>query len=198
MPKSLASAHSGGSMRFCTTMGGELIRLSWRKCQKVAPSWSGFLGAPRGVVLPSATRPARASWNSLVSRQCRAEFDDAFDLARPGVSLGVRDADGDDDRLSRSGYALLAAQGEVGFSCQDGEAFFLAGMDVLGDHAAGHAAPVEPHQMPVAVGGDGGVLDPLAGGGVEEGPEAGGVAISRMHDHQAFASSGFRGEPGWA
>ena len=38
MPKSLASAHSGGSMRFCTAMGGELIRLSWRKCQKVAPS----------------------------------------------------------------------------------------------------------------------------------------------------------------
>src|SRR5580692_2396872 len=72
MPKSLASAHSGGSMRFCTTMGGELIRLSCRKCQKVAPSWSGFFGAPLGVVLPSATRPARASWNSLVSSAGRS------------------------------------------------------------------------------------------------------------------------------
>lgn len=61
MPNILASAHSGGSMRFCTPMGGEVTRLSCRKGQKVAPSCSGFLGALRGVVLPSAVRPATAS-----------------------------------------------------------------------------------------------------------------------------------------
>ncbi len=42
MPKAFASAHSGGSMRFCTQMGGVVTRLSWRKCQKVAPSEPGW------------------------------------------------------------------------------------------------------------------------------------------------------------
>ena len=37
------------------SMGGEVTPLSWRKCQKVAPSWSACLGPPLGVVLPSAT-----------------------------------------------------------------------------------------------------------------------------------------------
>jgi len=45
---------------FCIPMGGEVTRLSWRKCQKVAPSWSGIFGAPRRVVLPSATRPGHS------------------------------------------------------------------------------------------------------------------------------------------
>jgi hypothetical protein len=58
MRKTFASAHSGGRMRFCTQMGVEVTRLSWRKCQKVAPSWSGFFGTPAGVVLPSAARPS--------------------------------------------------------------------------------------------------------------------------------------------
>jgi hypothetical protein len=48
MPKTLASVHRGGRIRFCTQMGGVVTRLSWRKCQKVAPSWSGFLGGARG------------------------------------------------------------------------------------------------------------------------------------------------------
>jgi hypothetical protein len=42
-------------------------------------------------------------------------------------------------------------------------------MDVLGDHAAGHAAAVEADELSVAVLGDGGVLDPPAGGGVNKG-----------------------------
>ena len=62
--------------------------------------------------------------------QRRAEFDDALDLARTGISLRVRDTRGHDDGLARSGYALFAAHGEVGFTRQDGESLFLAGMDV--------------------------------------------------------------------
>src|ERR1700733_1377704 len=53
-------------------MGGEVTRLSRRKCQKVAPSCSGFLGAPREVVRPSAARPARASCHCLVFRAGRS------------------------------------------------------------------------------------------------------------------------------
>ena len=68
----MAAAHRGGKTRFWTQIGGEVTLLSCRKCQKVAPSCRGFLGAPRGVVLPSATRPARASWNSLVWRAGRS------------------------------------------------------------------------------------------------------------------------------
>ena len=94
---------AGGSMRFCTQIGGEVTRLSWRKCQKVAPSWSGLFGAPRGVVLPSATRPARASCHSLVCRAGRSSTTPSIS-AWSGVSLGVRDAGGDDDRLARSGH----------------------------------------------------------------------------------------------
>ena len=59
-------------------MGGEVTPLSWRKCQKVAPSWSGFLGPPLGVVLPSATRPGNASWTSVtrkVGRKAIARHD---------------------------------------------------------------------------------------------------------------------------
>ena len=169
MPKTLARAHSGGSMRFCTRMGGEVTRLSWRKCQKVAPSWSGFFGAPLGVVLLSAT--AGEGLVELLGAQGRAELDDALDLAWSGVPLRMRDAGRHDDSLPRSGDALLAVQGEVGFPGEDGESLFLAGVDVLGDDAAGHTAPVKADELPVAVGGDGGVGDPLAGGGVEEGPE---------------------------
>src|SRR4029077_15493948 len=122
--------------------------------------------------------------------QCRAEFNDAFDLARSGVSLRVRDTRGHDDGLARSGDARLAVQGDVCLAGQDGESLFLVGVDLLGDHAAGHAAPVEADELPVVVGGDGGVFDPLAGGGVEEGPEAGRGAACLGHAHWAFALSG--------
>jgi hypothetical protein len=60
----------------------------------------------------------------------------------------VRDTRGDDDRLARSGYARLAVEGEVGFACQDGESLFLVGVDVLGDDAAGDAAPVKRRSCP--------------------------------------------------
>jgi hypothetical protein len=50
----------------------------------------------------------------------------------------------------------------VGLAGQDGEAFFLAGMDVLGDHPARDAAPGEADQLPVVVLGDGGVGDAAA------------------------------------
>ena len=156
MPKTFASAHRGGSMRFWAQIGGEVTRLSWRKCQKVAPSWSGFLRRAPGCGL-AVGHQAGEGLVKLLGVQCRAELDDALDLARSGVSLGVRDAGGDDDRLARSGYALLAVEGEVGFARQDGKALLLAGMDVLGDHAAGHAAPVEADELPVAVLGEGGV-----------------------------------------
>ncbi len=53
-------------MRFCTHTGGDVTRLSRRKCQTVAPSWRGFLGAPLALVLPSAARPAKASCISRV------------------------------------------------------------------------------------------------------------------------------------
>jgi len=87
MPKSLASAHSGGSMRFCTTMGGELIRLSCRKCQNVAPSCSGFLGAAPGRGLAVGDQ-AGQGLVELLGKQRRAEFDDTLDLARAGVETG--------------------------------------------------------------------------------------------------------------
>ena len=65
-------------MRFWTQIGGEVTRLSRRKYHIVAPSWSGFFGAPRGVVLPSAARPANASCICLV---CRAwsKLNDSLD-----------------------------------------------------------------------------------------------------------------------
>src|ERR1022692_905103 len=118
-------------MRFWAQMGGEVTRLSWRKCQKVAPSWSGLRGAPQGRGLAVGDQ-AGEGLVQLLGAQGRAELDDALDLASSGVSLGVRDAGGDDDRLARSGDVLLAVEGEVGFTRQDDEALFLAGTDVLG------------------------------------------------------------------
>src|ERR1035438_5258443 len=71
-------------MMFCRPTGGEVTRLSCRKCQKVAPSWSGLRGAPLGVVLPSAARPATASWNSLLRSAGRSSTI-AWISAGPGV-----------------------------------------------------------------------------------------------------------------
>ena len=73
----------------------------------------------------------------------------------------MRDTGGHDDRLARSGHMFLAVEGEVGLAGQDGEALFLAGVNVLGDNPAADAAPGEPDQLPVVVLGDGGVGDPL-------------------------------------
>jgi hypothetical protein len=92
----------------------------------------------------------------------------------------MADAGWDHDRLPGPGHAFLAVQGEVSFSCRDDETLLLAGMDVLGDHAAGHAAPAEADELPVAVLGDGCELDPLAHSRVEEGPETGHAAAVRV------------------
>ena len=119
-------------MRFCTQMGGEVTRLSWRKCQKVAPSWSGFLRRAPGRCL-AVGHQAGEGFVELLGVQRGAEFDDALDLAWSGVSLRVGDAGGTTIVSACSGDVLLAVEGEVGFAGQDGEALFLAGMDVLGD-----------------------------------------------------------------
>src|SRR5215472_2914753 len=79
-----------------------------------------------------------------------------------------------------------AVEGEVDFARQDGELLVLAGVDVLGDRAAGHDAPVEADELSIAVVGDGGVGDRLAGGGVEEWPEAGHGTVSSRHGHRVF------------
>ena len=57
-------------------MGGDVARLSWRKCQKVAPSCRGFFGAPRDVVLPIVDQP-REGFVELLGPQSRAQFDHA-------------------------------------------------------------------------------------------------------------------------
>ena len=67
-------------MRFCTQMGGEVTRLSWRKCQKVAPSWSGLRGAPRGGL--AVGDQAGEGLVQFLGAQGRAEFDPALDLDR--------------------------------------------------------------------------------------------------------------------
>lgn len=86
---------------------------------------------------------------------------------------------GHDDRVARPGREFLSVEGEHGLAGGDDETLLLAGMDVLGDRPAGHAAPLEPDQLPVAVLGNRGELDPLAGRRVEEGPEAGHRAVTR-------------------
>jgi hypothetical protein len=67
------------------------------------------------------------SFVKLPGEQCRARFDDALDLGGSGVSLGVGDAGGDGDGLTRCRYAVLAVEGAVGLARDDGEALFLAG-----------------------------------------------------------------------
>ncbi len=81
-------------------MGGEVTRLSWRKCQKVAPSWSGLRGAPLGVVL-AVSGQAGDGLVELLGAQRRPELDDGLDLGGSGVSLGVADARRHNDRLAR-------------------------------------------------------------------------------------------------
>src|ERR1022692_145934 len=109
----------------------------------------------------------------LLAPQRWPQLDDCLDLAGSGVSLGVANPCGHDNRVAGSGCEFLAVEGEAGLTFGDDEAFLLAGMDVLGDQPAWYAAPAEPDQLPVAVLGNGGELDPLAGGRVEEGPETG-------------------------
>ena len=189
MPNTFESAHSGGRNRFWAQMGGEVTRLSWRKCQKVAPSWSGFLGAPLGVVLPSATRPAKASWSSLACRAGRSSTVPSMS-AVPVFPSECGYPGGDDDGIARSGEVLLAVEGEASFASDDGEAFLLVRVDVLGDGPAGHTAPIEAQELAVAVRRYHRVLDVLAGGGVEERPEAGRPAVDRGSAHGVGAVSG--------
>jgi hypothetical protein len=69
-------------MKFCRPTGGEVTRLSCRKCQKAAPSWSGLRGAPLGVVRPSAARDGLVE---LLAPQRSPQFDDRLDFAGSGV-----------------------------------------------------------------------------------------------------------------
>ena len=70
-------------------------------------------------------------------------------------------------------------------------------MDVLGDQAAGHAAPGEADQLAIAVLGDSGVLDPLTGGRVEEGLEAGhDFTVGRSAARTATGTDGRLGASG--
>src|SRR5579863_1337622 len=85
---------------------------------------------------------------------------------------------GHDNRVARPGHEFLTVEGEAGFTLGDDEALLLIRVDVLGDHPAWHAAPAEPEQLPVAVLGNRGELNPLAGGRVEERPEASHRAVS--------------------
>jgi len=61
-------------------------------------------------------------------------------------------------------------------------------MDVLGDRAAGHAAPVEANEISVVVLGDRRELDPLAGGWVEDGSEPGGGDVLAGGAVQGFGA----------
>src|SRR6201988_2332774 len=74
----------------------------------------------------------------------------------------MTDTDGNNDRLTRTDDALLAVDGEVRFAGGDDEALLLVRVEMLGDRAAGHAAPVEANEVLTAVLGSRGDLDPLA------------------------------------
>jgi hypothetical protein len=102
-----------------------------------------------------------------------------LDLGASGVSLRMGHPGGHHDHVAHPGREFLTGQGEPGLAGGVDETLLLAGMDVLGHHPAGHAAPAEPDQLPVAVLGNRGELDPLAGGRIEEGPEAGHHAVTR-------------------
>ena len=184
-----ASAHSGGRNRFWAEMGGEVTRLSWRKCQKVAPSWSGFLGAPLGVVLPSATSPAKASWSSLASKAGRSSTVPSMS-AVPVFPSECGTPAGTTTVSPACARCCLAVEGEAGFASDDGEEFLLVRVDVLGDGPAGHTAPVEAHDLAVAVLRYDRVLDVLTGGRVEEGPEPGRGAVGLGSAHGLCAASG--------
>src|SRR5450755_816151 len=67
----------------------------------------------------------------------------------------------------------ISVDSEGDLARDDGEPLLLVRVDVFEDHTTRHAAPGEAHKLTVAVLADGGVLDPLTRGRVEEGPEAG-------------------------
>jgi hypothetical protein len=77
----------------------------------------------------------------------------------------------------------------MGLTGNDGEALLLIGMDVLGDDAAGHAAPVESDELTVVVFGDCGVLDPLTGGRVEEWAKGGHVRSPSLLRGREFSEN---------
>src|SRR5215467_9645121 len=141
--------------------GAELERVQW-----CAPLRGLAVGhQPRQGLVP------------LLARQRRAELDDRLNLGRSLIALGVTDPGRHDDRLSRSGHAFLAVESEPGFARGDDEPLLLVRVAVLGDHTARHTAPVEADQLPAGVLGDSRDFDPLAGSGVEEGPECGHASI---------------------
>jgi len=93
----------------------------------------------------------------------------------------VTDANRHNKRLARADDTVLAGYGEVRLAGGYREALLLAGMDVLGDRTAGHAAPVESHDIFASVIWGGGELDRLAGRRVGELPKPGGGDVWDRH-----------------
>src|ERR1700678_4052575 len=106
------------------------------------------------------------------------QFDYCLDLGGPWVALRMTHPGRHDDGLARLGNEFVAVERKACRAGGNDETLLLAGMDVLGDQPARHAAPAEPDQLPVGILGHRGELDPLAGARVEERPEAGHRPVS--------------------
>src|SRR5580704_14413570 len=83
----------------------------------------------------------------------------------------MTDAHRPDERLARADNPMLTGVREVRLARRDCEALLLPGMDVFGNRAAGHAAPVESHDIFAGVIRGRGELDRFAGRRVGELPK---------------------------
>ena len=128
----------------------------------------GVLGRPPGG-RPPVGHQAGQGLVELLGVEGRTELDHAGDLDVPrfpsewGTPAGTT--------MVSPALAVIGSPSRVKAASpgDDGEPLLLVGVDVLGDHPTGHAAPVEADEFTVAVLGHGGVLDPLAGGGLKKG-----------------------------
>lgn len=111
------------------------------------------------------------------------DFYNRLDIGRSDVALRVRNPRRNDNRLTGFGDEFSPVEGEAGFAGDNGEAFFLLRVDVLGDDAPGHSAPVEAHEISVVVLGYSRVLNLFAGGRVEKRSESARVAIGFAESH---------------
>ena len=114
----------------------------------------------------------------LPAAQRRPELDDAHDLRRSGVGLGMTHPNGHDEGFPGGDDAVLTVEREMGFAGRDDEALLLVQVDMLGDRPARLATPVEA-EYPLAVPRDRDELDPLAGGRIGNGSEPGAVAVAQ-------------------
>ena len=152
-------------------IGGEVTRLSWAEMPEGGAQLERVTRRAPGRG-PAISGQARDSLMEFLAPQRWPQFHHCMDLGASGVSLGMTYPGRHDDRVARSGHEFLTVEGETGLAGGNDETLLLAGMEVLGDQPARHAAPAEPDQLPVAVLSNRGELNPLAGGRVEEGPEA--------------------------